>query len=108
MKNMFEYMNTMIVTIILVFVFTSIISISTQILNARLIFSDGLEKFQSSYYTYDLNSSLDDERYTNWYFEKKEENSINTRKDYLITLNYKIALPLFNTSLNGQIRGHAR
>ncbi len=105
---MFEYLNTMVVTIVLVFVFTSIISISTQVLNARLIFSDGVDKFSNSYYTYDLNSCLSDDMYKNWYFEKQEENSINTRKDYLITLNYKIALPLFNMNIDGQMKGHAR
>lgn len=108
MKNMFEYMNTMIVTIVLVFVFTSIISISTQVLNARLIFADGVDKFSNSYYTYDLNSSLNDGQYKNWYFEMEEENSINTRRDYLITLNYKIALPLFGMNIDGQFKGHAR
>ncbi len=108
MKNMFEYMTTMIITIVLVFVFTTIVSISTQMLNARLVHSAAVDNFQSSYYTYDLNSLLSDSRYNGWYFEKKEENSVNTRRDYLITLNYKISLPLFNTSIDSSIKGYAR
>lgn len=36
-------MTTMIITMILVFVFTSIISIGSQMMNARLIHSAGIE-----------------------------------------------------------------
>lgn len=108
MKNMIEYMTTMIITIILVFVFTSIISIGTQMLNARFIHTSAVEKLQSSYYSFDPNSLLNSEEYKEWAFEIKEENSINTRKDYLVSLNYKINLPLFSSKIDANINGYAR
>lgn len=108
MKNMFEYMTTMIITMILVFVFTSIISIGSQMLNARLIHSAAIEKFESSYYTYDLNDLLNTEELNGWSFTCQELNAVKTRRDFLITLNYKINLPLFDTKFDGQLKGYAR
>ena len=108
MKNMIEYMTTMIITIILVFVFTSIISIGTQMLNARLIHTSAIERLQSSYYSFDPNSLLNNNEYKEWFFEVKEESSVNTRKDYLVNLNYKINLPLFSSKIDASISGYAR
>lgn len=108
MKNIFEYMTTMIITMILVFVFTSIISISSQMMNARLIHSAGIEKFESSYYTYNLNDLINHEELKNWSFDCKELSSVKSRKDFLITLNYQINLPLFNRKINGQFKGYAK
>lgn len=101
-------MTTMIITMILVFVFTSIISIAVQMMNARLIHSTGIEKFESSYYTYDLNNLLNNEEMENWYFDCQELSSVKTRKDFLITLNYQIKLPLFDKEINSQFKGYAR
>lgn len=108
MKNIFEYMTTMIITMILVFVFTSIISIGTQMMNARLIHSAGIEKFESSYYTYNLNDLLNKEEMKNWSFTCQELSSIKTRRDFLITLDYQINLPLFDKKISDQYKGYAR
>ncbi len=108
MKSMFEYMTTMIITIILVFVFTTIISVGTQMLNARLVHTSAIERLQSSYYSFDPNSLLNDDRYQEWSFEIREENSVNTRKDYFVNLNYKINLPLFTSKIDANISGYAR
>lgn len=108
MKNMFEYMTTMIITMILVFVFTSIVSIGSQMLNARLIHSAAIEKFESSFYTYNINDLLNSDELKDWSFTCQELNAVKTRRDFLITLNYKINLPLFNTTIDGQLKGYAR
>ena len=101
-------MTTMIITMILVFVLTSIISIGTQLMNARLIHSAGIEKFESSYYNYDLNDLINQNELKDWYFSCQELSSVKSRKDFLITLNYQINLPLFNKKLNGQFKGYAK
>lgn len=98
----------MIITMILVFVLTSIISIGTQLMNARLIHSAGIEKFESSYYNYDLNDLINQNELKDWSFECKELSSVKSRRDFLITLNYQIKLPLFNKKINGQFKGYAK
>ena len=107
MKTIVEQMTTMIILSISVLIFTFIMIISLQILNARLIHDSGIEKIQASYYTItvdDLNKNLKD----NWYFEINELSSINTRKDYEVALNYVINIPLINNDLKGRIVGYAR
>lgn len=101
-------MTTMIITMILVFVLTSIISIGTQLMNARLIHSAGIEKFESSYYNYDLNDLINQNELKDWSFECKELSSVKSRRDFLITLNYQINLPLFDKKINGQFKGYVR
>ena len=108
MKNMIESMTTMVVTMVLVFVFTVIISAGLQILNARLVHSSAIEQIQSSYYNVsieDLNNQIDD----GWNFELKELASVKTRKDYEVVLHYLIYLPLFKQGgIKGTIIGYAR
>lgn len=101
-------MTTMIITMILVFVLTSIISIGVQLMNARLIHSAGIEKFESSYYTYNLNDLLNQDELKSWSFDCKELSSVKSRRDFLITLNYQINLPLFDKKINGQFKGYVR
>ena len=108
MKSMIEQMTTMIVMMILIFVFTIIISAGLQILNARLIHSGAIEQLQASYYSVsaeDLNRQVDE----GWSFELKELNSVSTRKDYEVILHYLIYLPMFKqTGIHGTITGYAR
>ena len=101
-------MTTMIITMILVFVLTSIISIGTQLMNARLIHSAGIEKFESSYYNYDLNDLINQNELKDWNFSCQELSSVKSRKDFLITLNYQINLLLFDKKINGQFKGYAK
>lgn len=101
-------MTTMIITMVMVFVFTSIISIGVQMMNARLIHSAGIEKFESSYYNYDLNDLLNQNELKGWSFNCQELASVKSRKDFLITLNYQINLPLFDKRINGQFKGYVR
>lgn len=108
MKSMIEQMTTMIVMFVMVLVFTIIITVGVQILNARLIHSGAIEQLQSSYYSVtvdDLNRQVND----GWSFEIKELNSVKTRKDYEVILHYLIYLPIFrHTGINGTITGYAR
>lgn len=110
MKNIFEYMTTVIVTMLIVFMFSSIVSIGTQLLNARLIHSIAIDNIEASYYNFNPNSLLKDDIFDGWKFDDiKELNSVNSRKDYLVTLNYKIDIPLLGTSINDlKIEGYAR
>jgi len=105
---MIEQMTTMIIMMVLIFVFTIIMSAGLQILNARLIHSKAIEQLQSSYYTVtvdDFNSQVEE----GWNFEVKELDSVKTRKCYEVTLNYLIHLPLFSEEgIKGRIEGFAR
>lgn len=108
MKSMVEQMTTTVVMMILIFVFTIVMSAGLQILNARLIHSSAIEQIQSSYYSVnesDLNRQIDE----NWRFEIKPLNYVNNRRDEEVILHYKIYLPLFKKSgINGTISGFAR
>ena len=42
-----------------------------------------------------------------WYVESTVINAINTRQDRLVTLHYKVFLPLFNIEQSGIIEGYA-
>ena len=108
MKSMIEHMTTMIIMMVLIFVFTVIITVGLQIVNARLIHTNAIERLQSSFYNVpleELNAGLDE----GWYFEVDELSSVNTRRDYEVTLNYRIRMPLFNENgIPGRIVGYAR
>lgn len=115
MKNIFEYMTTMIVTMILVYTFSSIISVGTQILNARMIHSMAIENIQSSYYDEAIETRFNnylnsDDKYNGWKIIMNGPiDSVNSRKTYLVTLDYKIKMPLIGEYIdNLQIQGYAR
>lgn len=109
MKSMFEYMTTMIVTMILVFIFSVVVSIGTQMLNARLIHSIAIDNIETSYYNYNPNRLLRNDQFKGWTIETQVLRTVNSRRDYLVTLNYTINIPLINTSIDGlKIEGHAR
>lgn len=115
MKNIFEYMTTMIVSMILVFIFTSIITIGSQMLNARLIHSMAIDDIQSSYYDESIkdryNSYLNsDDRFSGWKINLAgPTESVNSRRTYLVTLVYKIKMPLIGQYIdNLEIKGYAR
>lgn len=114
MKNIFEYMTTMFVTMILVFLFSSIISIGAQLLNARLIHSMAIDNIQSSYYDESIkeryNSYLNsDDRFSGWKINLALKDSVNSRRTYLVTLKYKVKMPLISQYIdNLKIEGYAR
>ena len=101
-------MTTKVIMMILIFVFTIITTVGLQIVNARLVHTAGIERIQSSYYNVsleELNSGLD----PGWSFDVKELSSVKTRRDYEVTLNYLIRMPLLNDGgVYGRIVGYAR
>lgn len=108
MKNLIEHLTTMIVMMTLIFVFTIIITIGLQIVNARLVHTSAIEKLQSSYYNVSLDE-INNELDKDWYFEINELSSVNSRRDYEVILNYSIKIPLFTENgLRGRMVGYAR
>ena len=108
MKSLIEHLTTMIVMMTLIFVFTIIITIGLQIVEARLVHSSAIEKLQSSYYNLSIDE-INNELNNDWYFEINELSSIKTRKDYEVILNYSIKIPLFTEDgLRGRMVGYAR
>lgn len=108
MKSLIEHLTTMIVMMTLIFVFTIIITIGLQIVEARLVHSSAIEKLQSSYYNLSIDE-INNELNNDWYFEINELSSIKTRKDYEVILNYSIKIPLFTENgLRGRMEGYAR
>ena len=111
MRSLIEHMVTMIVMMLMIFIFSFIITTGLEILDARLIHTSAIETIESSYYNVSesyLNDYLISRGKKDWSFNVEELNSVNTRKDYLVTLNYSIKLPLFGNDINGEIRGYAR
>lgn len=102
MKTMFENMISLIVMMIMVFVFTGIISIETQVINARNTHSRVVDVFQESYHTL---SSLDFNRKLN-----KGNIQINNVDygEYEIIYTYDINIPFLNITDTQRIVGYAK
>lgn len=108
MKNLIEHLTTMIVMMTLIFVFTIIITIGLQIVEARLVHTSTIEKLQSSYYNLSI-EEINNEINNDWFFEINELSSVNSRRDYEVILNYSIKIPLFTENgLKGRLVGYAR
>lgn len=111
MKNIMEHMVTTLIMIVILFVFTSIMLCELQIENARNIHTTAINQIQSSYYTADIegvNLQLQEKFGDGWSLTATKINSVNSRQDYLVTLNYKVYMPIFNISRTGIIQGYAR
>lgn len=106
-----EHMVTTLIMIVILFVFTSIMLCELQIENARNIHTTAINQIQSSYYTADIegvNLQLQEKFGDGWSLTATKINSVNSRQDYLVTLNYKVYMPIFNISRTGIIQGYAR
>ena len=101
MKTMFENMVSLIVMMILVFVFTGIISIETQVINARNIHSRVVELYQNSYYT--LSESSFNKQINNGYIE-----ILHNDNDDEIIYTYDITIPFLNISDTQRIVGYVK
>ena len=102
MKTMFENMVSLIVMMILVFVFTGIISIETQVINARNIHSRVVELYQNSYYT--LSETTFNNQIKNGYIDI-HHSDIN---DDEIVYTYEIIIPFLNISDTQRIVGYVK
>lgn len=102
MKVMFENMITLLIMMILVFVFTGIISVETQVINARNIHSRVVELYQNSYHH--LNSSHFNEQLNNGYIE------INDAEydEHEIIYTYDVKIPFINITDTQRIVGYAK
>lgn len=102
MKTMFENMISLIIMMILVFVFTGIISIETQVINARNIHSRVIELYQDSYHflsSDDFNRQL-----------RKGNIEINEADygEYEVIYSYDVTIPFLNIVDTQRIVGYAK
>lgn len=111
MKNIIEHMVTTLIMVIMLFIFTSIMLAELQIENARNIHTTAINQIQSSYYTADIdgiNTQLQEKFGDGWSLTAEKINSVNSRQDYLVTLDYTVYMPVFNISKTGKLQGYAR
>ena len=112
MKSLFDNFVSTIFFVIVVFALSSFTVVEMQLMSARHIHTSVINQIQSSYYMVDIDKINEriEELYPggDWYIESKVINAINTRQDRLVTLHYKVYLPLFNISQDGLIEGYAR
>ena len=102
MKTMFENMISLIITMIFVFVFTAIISIEVQVINARNIHSRVVEVYQDSYHT--LSASYFNDLLSNGYVEL---NTVND-SEFEVIYVYDVKIPFLNIVDEQRIVGYAR
>lgn len=118
MKNIMEHMLTMIIMTLTLFVFACILFTEMQITTARSIHTSAVNQIQSSYYTVDIdemNATLH-EKYNQrdssgnymWNLSAYKVNSIKSRQDWVVTLDYAVYMPIFNRVKRGKIDGYAR
>ena len=108
MKSIIEHMITMIVLTVMVFVFSGILSIEQQIINARNYHTQVIEKIQAigSYegdvFDTVINKLIDDSN-NNLHVEVSD-NRLYAKVKY----DFKIIVPLLGTIDDNTIEGYAR
>lgn len=102
MKTMFENMVSLIVMMILVIVFTGILSVETQVINARNIHARVVETYQNSYHT--LSSSYFNNSLKNGHVDI---NTVDDRESEVI-YTYNVEIPFLNISDEQRIVGYAK
>ena len=90
MKTMFENMVSLIVMMILVFLFTGIISIENQVINARNIHSRVIELYQNSFHH--LSSEDFNKEIKNGYIEINNSDC----DEYEVIYTYDVTIPFIN------------
>ena len=100
----------MILTVFGIYILASFSFAQMQIMTARHVHAAVVNQVQSSYYTVDVNAINDKihETFSDWNVTSTVVSSVNNRQDRLITLNYKVVLPILNLEVPGQIDGYAR
>lgn len=112
MKSLIENFVSTIIFVVIVFTVTSFTVVEMQLMSARHIHSSAVNQIQSSYYMVDIDKI--NEKIAeihpggDWYIESEVINAVNSRQDRLVTLHYKVLLPLFNIEKDGLIEGYAR
>ena len=112
MKSIFDNFVSTIFFVIIVFVISSFTIVEMQLMSARHIHASAINQIQSSYYMVDIDKINEKikELYPggDWFIESKVISAINNRQDRLVTLHYKVYLPLFSIEKEGVIEGYAR
>lgn len=102
MKTMFENMVSLIVMMILVFLFTGIISIETQVINARNVHSRVVELYQESFHY--LSSEDFNKQLKNGYIDINDCDY----DEYEVTYTYDVTIPFLNITDTQRIVGYAK
>ena len=111
MKSIFDNFISTIIFVVIVFAITSFTLLEMQLVSARHIHSSAINQIQSSYYSVDINAindKISDLYNDDWFIECQTVNAVNNREDRLVTLHYKVTLPLFGIEKDGVIQGYAR
>ena len=101
MKTIFENMISMILMLLIVFIFTSFLSLQFQMIKAMNINTSAIEAIQNSYFSINsdyLNSKIDD-----GYFEIINDNNYKE-----VIYHYDISLPFLSYKKECNVKGIAR
>lgn len=110
MKNLLGGLVNIIEMMILIFICSVFTLSEIQLMSARHLHTSVVNQIQSSYYQLsdsEINSKIQ-EKFPNWYVETETVKAVADRQDRLVTLHYKVAIPLFNIEKDGRIDGYAR
>lgn len=99
MRSMFEYMGTMIVMIIVSFIFMSFISVELQVVSSRNYHTRVVESIE---YSGDYESAVNNDYGEGINLILNDDNTIK------VTYNYKVSAPLLGELEASEIVGYAR
>lgn len=102
MKTMFDNMISLIVMTILVFIFSGIISIETQVINARNIHSRIIEIYENS------NHEIGESYFNNALACGNVEFEEASNQETEIIYNYTVTIPFINMNNDYRIVGYAK
>lgn len=110
MKSLFDNFVSCIIFVVIIFAIASFSVTEMQIMTARHVHTSVVNQIQSSYYAVDIDAINDKlhATYPDWEVTSTVVNTVNDRQDRLVTLRYKVVLPLFGLEKWGQIDGYAR
>lgn len=109
MKSLFENYVNCIVFMVMIFVIAAFSVTEMEVMTARHIHTSIVNQYQSSYHSLNIdavNTKLQ-ETFPEWEVTVSPVDSTTDRETMLVTLHYKVILPVFGVEKTGEIDGYA-
>lgn len=109
MKSLFENFVNCVIFILMIFSIASFTVMEMEVMTARHIHTSIVNQYQSSYHTLNIDAVNDKlhESFPEWEVSVAAVDSTMDRETVLVTLKYKVYLPIFNIERTGEIDGYA-
>lgn len=116
MKNFFETFLTSIILTLMILIVVMLVSLESSVVSARQIHSEcwhavETSEINSEYDVITLENQLNKavhQKHSAWNVSIETLTNSTARPYYLVTLKYKISLPIINVTTSGEIKAYAK